>query len=444
MRCGMMKVDVLALGMLTCIRKAFDLIATHEQVDIDLATRAARRLRRLRHALQGRCDRRVSGRKPRADEHAAASHAARISTISSSKWRSCGRAPSRATWCILICGAAAAREGRISRRHRRSIGPADELAECARQDDGRAAVPGAGDEACHRGGGLHAGRSQWPAARHGDVPQCRHHRQIPPQDDRRHGRGAAMRRDFAERCFKQIEGFGSYGFPESHAASFAHLVYISAWIKCHYPAVFACALLNSQPMGFYAPAEIVRDARDHGVEVRRRISISASGTTCSNRGRRTGACVSASARSMVSAKTRRKPSQTRGKRLSRRSTPSRGARNCRKRALVILAEADAFRSLGARSPRSLMGGAAPAQGRCACRCSRRAIRKNNRPKTSRHFPSCRSASMCSPITRCCACRCRGHLMQFLRGSVSRGRRDELRGNFANRRRQNAQAAPASC
>jgi hypothetical protein len=75
-------------------------------------------------------------------------------------------------------------------------------------------------------------------------------------------------RDFAERVFKQIEGFGSYGFPESHAASFAHLVYASSWIKCHHPAVFACALLNSQPMGFYAPAQIVRDAREHGVEVR--------------------------------------------------------------------------------------------------------------------------------------------------------------------------------
>ncbi|MBV9572281.1 MAG: error-prone DNA polymerase [Alphaproteobacteria bacterium] len=75
-------------------------------------------------------------------------------------------------------------------------------------------------------------------------------------------------REFAERCFRQIEGFGSYGFPESHAASFAHLVYVSAWIKKHHPAAFACALLNSQPMGFYAPAEIVRDAREHGVEVR--------------------------------------------------------------------------------------------------------------------------------------------------------------------------------
>ncbi|MEZ5885246.1 MAG: error-prone DNA polymerase [Paracoccaceae bacterium] len=74
--------------------------------------------------------------------------------------------------------------------------------------------------------------------------------------------------DFAARCFAQIEGFGSYGFPESHAASFARLVYISAWLKCHHQAVFTCALLNSQPMGFYAPAQLVRDARDHGVEVR--------------------------------------------------------------------------------------------------------------------------------------------------------------------------------
>lgn len=74
--------------------------------------------------------------------------------------------------------------------------------------------------------------------------------------------------DFAARCFSQIEGFGSYGFPESHAASFALLVYASAWIKCHHPGIFACALLNSQPMGFYAPAQIVRDAREHGVMVR--------------------------------------------------------------------------------------------------------------------------------------------------------------------------------
>ena len=74
-------------------------------------------------------------------------------------------------------------------------------------------------------------------------------------------------RDFAQRCFNQIRGFGEYGFPESHAASFAQLVYVSSWLKCHYPAAFACALLNSQPMGFYAPAQIVRDAAEHGVAV---------------------------------------------------------------------------------------------------------------------------------------------------------------------------------
>ena len=73
---------------------------------------------------------------------------------------------------------------------------------------------------------------------------------------------------FAQRCFDQIKGFGEYGFPESHAASFAHLVYVSSWLRWKYPAAFACALLNSQPMGFYAPAQIVRDAREHGVEVR--------------------------------------------------------------------------------------------------------------------------------------------------------------------------------
>ena len=74
-------------------------------------------------------------------------------------------------------------------------------------------------------------------------------------------------REFAQRCFNQIRGFGEYGFPESHAASFAHLVYVSSWLKCHFPAAFGCALLNSQPMGFYAPAQIVRDAAEHGVRV---------------------------------------------------------------------------------------------------------------------------------------------------------------------------------
>ncbi|ALJ15823.1 DNA polymerase III subunit alpha [Sphingopyxis macrogoltabida] len=83
-------------------------------------------------------------------------------------------------------------------------------------------------------------------------------------------------RAFAERCYNQIKGFGSYGFPESHAQSFAKLVYVSSWLKCHHPAVFACGILNSQPMGFYAPAQLVRDAREHGVEVRA-VDVNASG-----------------------------------------------------------------------------------------------------------------------------------------------------------------------
>jgi error-prone DNA polymerase len=86
-------------------------------------------------------------------------------------------------------------------------------------------------------------------------------------------------RDFAERCFEQIKGFGEYGFPESHAASFANLVYASCWLKCHYPDVFAAALLNSQPMGFYAPAQIVRDAQEHGVDVRD-VDVNASDWDC--------------------------------------------------------------------------------------------------------------------------------------------------------------------
>lgn len=86
-------------------------------------------------------------------------------------------------------------------------------------------------------------------------------------------------RDFAERCFEQIKGFGEYGFPESHAQAFAWLAYVSSWLKCHHPAAFACALLNSQPMGFYAPAQLVRDAQDHGVVVRA-VDVNASHWDC--------------------------------------------------------------------------------------------------------------------------------------------------------------------
>ena len=98
----------------------------------------------------------------------------------------------------------------------------------------------------------------------------RSHGTIGELEDKMIGRmiGRGYDPEFAKRCFSQIKGFGDYGFPESHAVSFALLVYVSSWLKCFYPTAFAAGLLNSQPMGFYAPAQIVRDAREHGVEVR--------------------------------------------------------------------------------------------------------------------------------------------------------------------------------
>jgi error-prone DNA polymerase len=102
--------------------------------------------------------------------------------------------------------------------------------------------------------------------------------EVQGQADLRHGR-QRLRAEFAEKTFKQLEGFGSYGFPESHAASFALIAYASSWLKCWHPDVFCAALLNAQPMGFYAPAQIVRDARAHGVEVRP-VCINASRWDC--------------------------------------------------------------------------------------------------------------------------------------------------------------------
>ena len=99
-------------------------------------------------------------------------------------------------------------------------------------------------------------------------------------------------RPFAERTFSQLEGFGSYGFPESHAASFALIAYASAWMKCHHPDVFCAALLNSQPMGFYAPAQVVRDAREHGVEIRP-VCVNASRWDCTLEPRHDGGAGSA-------------------------------------------------------------------------------------------------------------------------------------------------------
>ncbi len=154
--------------------------------------------------------------------------------------------------------------------------------------------------------------------------------------------------EFARRCFKQIEGFGSYGFPESHAVSFAKLVYVSAWIKRHYPDVFCAALLNSQPMGFYQPAQLVRDAREHGVEVRGPDVMASRWESTLEPLPRSGRCA-----------VRLGLSQVRGLReddaLALVAAREAGADTLEglarragltRRALELLAEADSFRSLG--------------------------------------------------------------------------------------------------
>ena len=148
--------------------------------------------------------------------------------------------------------------------------------------------------------------------------------------------------DYAARCFQQIEGFGDYGFPMSHAASFALLVYVSAWLKRHYSDVFCAAILNSQPMGFYAPAQLVRDARDHGVELRPP-DINASHWDCTlEEGavrlgfRQIGGFREADADALVAARGR---SYDGVRHLAQ-------AANLSSDALTKLADADAFRSVG--------------------------------------------------------------------------------------------------
>ena len=154
-------------------------------------------------------------------------------------------------------------------------------------------------------------------------------------------------RDFAERCFKQIEGFGEYGFPESHAASFAILVYASSWVKYHYPEVFAAALLNSQPMGFYAPAQIVRDAREHGVEVRPP-DVNASGWDCTLEPSQNNRCALRLGFRQIAGL----PEADMKRLVANRTEPYRDPADLwrrgglTKRQIATLARADAFASLG--------------------------------------------------------------------------------------------------
>jgi len=255
---GILKVDVLALGMLTCIRKAFDLLVRHENTDLNLATIPPE-------------DPQVYDMLCKADT---------IGVFQVESRAQMNFLPRMRPRCFydLVIEVAIIRPGPIQGDMvhpyiRRRNGeetvefPSDELGKVLGKTLGvplfqeqamQIAIIGAGftPEEADR-----LRRSLATFKKHGNVSEFR----------TRFMRGMARNgydEDFADRCFSQIEGFGSYGFPESHAASFALLVYASSWIKRHHPGIFACALLNSQPMGFYAPAQIVRDAREHGVEVR--------------------------------------------------------------------------------------------------------------------------------------------------------------------------------
>jgi error-prone DNA polymerase len=263
---GLLKIDVLALGMLTCIRKAFDLLAKHHDLPMTLAK-------------VPRDDPAVYDMLCRADS---------IGVFQVESRAQMNMLPRLKPRCFydLVIEVAIVRPGPIQGDmvhpylRRRSgledetypapapeFGAPDELRQILGKTKG---VPLFQEQAM---------RIAMDAAKFSDaevnelrkaMATFRRRGTIGLLEEKMVTRMAARGYDkaFAERCFAQIKGFGEYGFPESHAASFAHLVYVSAWLKCHYPAAFACALLNSQPMGFYAPAQIVRDAREHGVEAR--------------------------------------------------------------------------------------------------------------------------------------------------------------------------------
>ena len=210
-----------------------------------------------------------------------------------------------------------------------------------------------------------------------------------------------MSRSFAEACFKQIKGFGSYGFPESHAASFALLVYVSAWIKKHHPAAFAAALLNSQPMGFYAPAEIVRDAREHEVTVLapdaayqrlglRPWSATATGELCLRLGLRQIDGFGEGRRRRHHGQSRLWLSRLRRFRPPHRLAQTRADHPGRGRCL------SRFRP---GPPRRAVGGAPPARRQAAAAVRAAVSARPGRRRRSRRCPRCRSANMCSPIIR---------------------------------------------
>jgi error-prone DNA polymerase len=257
-RLGILKIDVLALGMLTCIRKAFALIENDYGRRLDLAT--------------------VPAEDPAVYEMLSRADSLGVFQVESRAQMTMLPRLKPREFYDLVIEVAIVRPGPIQgdmvhpylrRRSGREVVtyPSEELRQVLGKTMGvplfqeqamKIAIVGAGfaPEEADR-----LRRAMATFKRNGDIHLFREKFVAGMVEN-------GYDRDFATRCFSQIEGFGTYGFPESHAASFALLVYVSSWIKCFYPEVFACALLNSQPMGFYAPAQIVRDAREHGVEVR--------------------------------------------------------------------------------------------------------------------------------------------------------------------------------
>jgi len=255
---GMLKVDVLGLGMLTCVRKAFDLLARHHGRRVTLAT--------------------VPPEDPVVYDMLCEADSIGVFQVESRAQMSMLPRLRPRSFYDLVIEVSIVRPGPIQGdmvhpylRRRRGEEPVNFPSPELEQVLGKTlGVPLFQEQAMRiavvAGGFTPTEADQLRRA----MATFRKTGQIHGFRDKLIGGMVARgyEHDFAERCFKQIEGFGDYGFPESHAASFSLLVYISAWIKCHYPAVFAAALINSQPMGFYAPAQIVRDARDHGVVVR--------------------------------------------------------------------------------------------------------------------------------------------------------------------------------
>jgi DNA polymerase III alpha subunit len=254
---GILKVDVLALGMLTCIRKAFDLIDRHHQTRYSLAS--------------------LPAEDPATYDMLCQADSLGVFQVESRAQMNFLPRMRPRSFYDLVIQVAIIRPGPIQgdmvhpylrrRNGEEQVSfPSDALGKVLGKTLGvplfqeqamQIAIIGAGfsPEEADR-----LRRSLATFKKHGSVSEF-HDRFLSGMARNGHDP------DFAARCFAQIEGFGSYGFPESHAASFALLVYASAWLKRHHPAVFCCALLNSQPMGFYAPAQIVRDAREHGVAV---------------------------------------------------------------------------------------------------------------------------------------------------------------------------------